>query len=93
MKGVDLQGDKNMTDRKQKALPPVDNSHCDSFGSGDKDLIRPLLLCILEDIQQQLEDIQDTVHKLRVHKIVRPSRLEPDNLMCHAIAQEFSDEM
>ncbi len=93
MKGVDLQGDKNVTDRKWKALHPVDNSHHDSFGSGDKDLIRPLLLHALEDIQPQLEAIQDTVHKLRVHKVVRPSRLEPDNLMCHAIAQEFSDEI
>ena len=93
MKGVDLQGDRNMTDRKRKALPPLDNSHRDSFGCGDKHLIRPLLLHALEDIQPQLEAIQDTVYKLRVHKVIRPSRLEPENLMCHAIAQEFCNEI
>ena len=93
MKGVDLQGDRNMTDRKQKAPSPLDNSHHDSFGSGDKDLIRPLLLRALEDIQPQLEAIQDMVHKLRVHKVVRSSRLELENLMCHAIAQEFCNEI
>ncbi len=92
-KGVNLQSDNNVTDRKHKAPPPLDNSHCDSFGCGDKHLIRPLLLHTLEDIQPQLEDIQDTIHKLKVHKVIRPSRLEPENLMCHAITQEFCSEI
>ncbi len=93
MKGVDLQGDRNVMDRKQRAPPPSGNSHRDSFSSGDKDLIRPLLLCALEEFWPQLQDIQDMVYKLRVHKVVRPSRLELENLMCHAIAQEFCNEI
>ncbi len=56
-------------------------------------MIRPLLLRALEHIQPQLQDIQDRVYQLRVHKVVRPSRLELENLMCHAIAQEFCNEI
>ncbi len=39
MKGVNLQSEKNITDRKCKALPTSDSSHCDSFSAGDTHLI------------------------------------------------------
>ncbi len=40
-----------------------------------------------------MEEIQDTIHKLKVHKVIRLSRLEPENLLCHAFAQEFCQEI
>ncbi len=33
------------------------------------------------------------MHKLKMHKVIQLSRLKPENLMCHAIAQEFCQEI